>query len=239
MTRPGQDKVDVEPASWDTVFAPSSALVMITTVDAAGRTNAASYGTCVRVNHDPVDLAFTCNLGSDTDENVLDSEEFVVNLVSFDPTLLAKVLEVGLPWKRGIDELEKASLTPIPARVVAPPRIAECYAHFEMKVEWTRAWSTRRMVCGRTVAVSANADCGDEDGLLVWAAARPAHYCGGRYADRFVPAYQPVRADWDWRDLEARGVTNADFRRSGEGVGDPVLVDLSDWRDLFRSEPRE
>ena len=40
-------KIDVPSEHWDRLFAPSSCLVMITTVDKEGRINAASYGTCV------------------------------------------------------------------------------------------------------------------------------------------------------------------------------------------------
>ena len=42
-------KIDVPIEHWDRLYAPSSCLVMITTVDKEGRINAASYGTCVRV----------------------------------------------------------------------------------------------------------------------------------------------------------------------------------------------
>lgn len=42
---------------WDRLFAPSSHLAMITTVDVEGRVNAATYGTCTRVKHKPVYLS--------------------------------------------------------------------------------------------------------------------------------------------------------------------------------------
>ena len=42
-------KIDVPAEHWDRLFAPSACLVMITTVDGEGRVNAASFGTCVRV----------------------------------------------------------------------------------------------------------------------------------------------------------------------------------------------
>jgi flavin reductase (DIM6/NTAB) family NADH-FMN oxidoreductase RutF len=53
-------KIDVKPEWWDNIFAPSSCLVLITTVDAAGRVNAAAFGTCTRVCHEPMYIAFTC-----------------------------------------------------------------------------------------------------------------------------------------------------------------------------------
>src|SRR5262249_25307585 len=54
-------KIDVEPRWWDNVFAPSSCLVLITTVDRQGTVNAAAFGTCTRVCHEPMYIAFTCS----------------------------------------------------------------------------------------------------------------------------------------------------------------------------------
>ena len=46
------NKIDVRPEWWDNVFAPSSCLVLITTVDRDGAVNAAAFGTCTRVCHE-------------------------------------------------------------------------------------------------------------------------------------------------------------------------------------------
>ena len=59
-------KIDVPSGHWDRLFAPSACLVTITTVDGEGRINAASFGTCVRVCHDPVFIAFTVGKPKDT-----------------------------------------------------------------------------------------------------------------------------------------------------------------------------
>ena len=102
--------------------------------------------------------------------------------------------------------------------MLRPPRIAECRSHFECKVEWTHPWVYRLMVCGKVEAVSIDADCITEKGFIVWDKVKPAHYCGMRYQDRFVPAYdKPTRGVWryDGRDDEFR--------------------DGENWRDAFRS----
>lgn len=232
------EKTIIRPENWDCIIAPTSLLTIITTVDAEGNVNAASYGSAVRVCHDPVQLSFTCTQGSDTHANILATGEFVINFVPFDPVMLEKVLICGLPWKRGINELERAGLTTIPSEKVAPPRIAECYAHFEMKVEWTKEWIHRMTVNGATQAVSTNHDVVDDQQMIIWDKAKPAHFCGGRYMDQFVPANQPHRVEWDYRPLEAAGVTQADFRGPDSGVEDPVLTPVVDWRDMMRSSPR-
>jgi flavin reductase (DIM6/NTAB) family NADH-FMN oxidoreductase RutF len=188
-------KIDVPIEHWDRLFAPSACLVMITTVDQQGRINAASYGTCVRVCHDPVYIAFTTGATKDTYNNVLATQEFVVNVPSFEREILEKVRVVGLEFPPGVNELEKAGLTSIPSTVVKPPRIAECRSHFECRVEWTKQWLHRLMVVGKVVAASVDQGCVDEQGYLVWEELKPAHYCGHEYRSKFVASYQTMEVD--------------------------------------------
>ena len=188
-------KLDVPGEHWDKLFAPSACLVMITTVDNAGRVNAASYGTCVRVCHDPVYIAFTTGATKDTYNNVLANGEFVVNVPPYEREILEKVRVVGLEFPPGVNELEKAALNEIPARVVRPPRIAECRSHFECRVEWTKQWLHRLMVVGKVVAASVDEDCIESSGKILWDRLKPAHYCGNAYKNGFVAAYQPMWID--------------------------------------------
>ncbi len=190
-----QPKLEQPPKFWDRLFAPSSCLAMITTVDTQGRVNAASYGTCTRVNHEPVHVAFTANIGADNARNVLATAEFVVNLPRFDRASLEAVRVVGLPFAPGVSELDKAGLTPLPSTRVKPPRIAECPRNFECRVLWTKEWSGRLMVVGEVLAAAVDADCVDADGYVVWDRVRSAHYCGAPYGGRFVAAYETMAVD--------------------------------------------
>ena len=70
--------------------------MVITTVDTKGRVNAAAFGTCVRVCHYPVYIAFTCGTVKDTARNVLATGEFTANLVPFEQAVLDKILVCGL-----------------------------------------------------------------------------------------------------------------------------------------------
>src|ERR1044071_2944582 len=109
--RTATKKIDLPPEHWDRLFAPSACLVTITTVDNEGRINAASFGTCVRVCHDPVFIAFTVGAPKDTCNNVLATREFVVNVPPFEREILEKVRVCGLEFPTGVNELEKAGLT--------------------------------------------------------------------------------------------------------------------------------
>jgi flavin reductase (DIM6/NTAB) family NADH-FMN oxidoreductase RutF len=187
-----QPKLDQPPKFWDRLFAPSSCLAMITSVDAQGRVNAAAYGTCTRVKHEPVHVAFTANLDSDTARNVLATGEFVVNLPRFDRPSLEAVRVVGLPFAPGVSELDKASLTAMPSVRVKPPRIAECPRNFECRALWTKEWSERLMIVGEVVGACVDPDCVDAQGYVIWDRVRSAHYCGAPYGGRFVAAYETM-----------------------------------------------
>ena len=117
-------KIDVPSEHWDRLFAPSACLVMITTVDDAGRVNAASFGTCVRVCHDPVYIAFTVGATKDTYHNALATNQFVVNVPPFEREILEKVRVVGLEFPPQVNELEKAGTlrAPVQDRQTSPHR---------------------------------------------------------------------------------------------------------------------
>ena len=185
-------KVDHPEKLWDRIFAPSSCLAVITTVDGQGRVNAASFGTCVRVCHDPVYVAFTVGAHKNTADNIREVGEFVVNTPRFERADLEATRVIGLPFDKGVNELEKAGVTAIPSRLVKPPRIEEFPRHFECKVEWTQEWVGRLMVCGKVVAVSADEGCVEPDGKIVWEKMKPAHFCGRAYDDGFVAAFESM-----------------------------------------------
>ncbi|HEY5350079.1 MAG TPA: flavin reductase family protein [Candidatus Lustribacter sp.] len=191
-------------AWWDRLFAPSSALAIITTAGTDGAVNAAAFGTCTRVNHNPVDIAFTCRPGKDTSHNVLATREFVVNLPAFEREALEAVRVVGLPFSRGVNELSKAGLHELPSLNVRPPRIVECTRHFECVLEWHHEWSDRIMFVGRVVAASSDEDCVDAEGYVRWENARSAHFAGASY-NYFVAAYEvmKVRQPYDGPEVEA------------------------------------
>jgi len=193
---PSRKKVSLPEKYFDRLFAPSSCLAIITTADAAGHVNAAAFGTCTRVNHNPVYIAFTTTIGNDTARNILANGEFTVNLPAYEPAILQKVMVVGLPFAAGIYELDKAGLTALAGEAVRPPRIAECPRHFECVTEWTKEWADGRlMVCGRVVAASADDGCIDAKGYVCWEKVRPAHYCGAPYGNMFVKAYDAIAVD--------------------------------------------
>jgi flavin reductase (DIM6/NTAB) family NADH-FMN oxidoreductase RutF len=201
----GTGKIDVPVEQWDAMFAPSSCLVLDTTVDEDGLVNAAPHATCMRVCHDPVYFSVTVNSHSHTAANLRSTGQWVVNVVPFDVQMLGKVRVAGLPFQHGVNELDRAGLTALPSLVVGPPRIAECEAHFECVVEFTHEWQNRLLAIGRVVAVSVDEDCYDPAGRIWFDRLKPGIFCGFPYDGNFVPAYEPVHVEIpydgppDWR----------------------------------------
>jgi flavin reductase (DIM6/NTAB) family NADH-FMN oxidoreductase RutF len=192
---------------WDRLFAPAGHVAIVTSIDKEGRTNAASYATCVRIVHNPVQIAFTTNLTGHTRENILATGEFVVNLPSFDRRQLEQVRIIGLPFARGVNELEKAGLTTLPSTRIKPPRIAECLRHFECEVVWTKEWLNRMMVVGNVVAASTYSDCVDAKGYIIWKRVKPVAFCGAPYVNMFAASIETMEAGMPYEGPE---VTAAD-----------------------------
>jgi flavin reductase (DIM6/NTAB) family NADH-FMN oxidoreductase RutF len=184
-------KIDVPEAHYDRLASPVASLAVITTVDAAGCVNAAPVATCLRNNHHPTCYEFTMDAGKHTSENIQATGEFVVNIVPFDRAVLEKVQVTALGFRRGVNELEVARLTAIPAKQVRPPRIGECLSHFECRVEWTKQWlGSRLTIVGRVVAASVNRDCIDARGFVVHERLRTAQHCGQAYGGKFLGAHE-------------------------------------------------
>ena len=204
------DKIDQPKEVWDRLFATPGHVAVITTVDAAGNVNAGTFATCVRVVHDPLHIAFTTNAAGDTAKNIRATGQFTVNLPKFDRALLEKVVITGTPFAYGVNELEKAGLTAIPAKVVKPPRVAECPRHFECEVLWTQEWGGRLMVVGNTVAASVDAGGVDERGFIRWDVLRPTHFCGAPYNNvqpgyqMFVDCHETMAVRQTWTGPEAK-----------------------------------
>ena len=193
-------KTEVPEEHFDRLASPVSSMVVITTVDKAGRVNAAPVATCLRNNHVPTCFEFTMSAAKHTSENVLATGEFVVNIVPFDREILEKVQVTSIGFPRGVNELEIAGLTGIPSRLVRPPRIGECLSHFECKVEWTKLWLESRLtIVGRVVAAAANRDCIDETGYVIHEKMRAAQHCGGAYGGKFLGSWETMDVAWIYK----------------------------------------
>jgi flavin reductase (DIM6/NTAB) family NADH-FMN oxidoreductase RutF len=112
-------------------------IALATTVDAAGRVNAAPFSFFNAVSSRPSVVVLGINGegagGSykDTENNIRETGEFVVNLVDEALAERMNICAVDFPTEMG--ELDVAGLNPIASAEVKPPRIAEAPVSFECK----------------------------------------------------------------------------------------------------------
>ena len=154
-----KDKKRFENAA-STVFAPQL-VGLVTTIDRANRPNVATFAWIMSTSHDPELIAVSVSRQRYTYECLTD--EFVVNL----PTkqLLEQVWAVGTLSGRNVDKFQAIGLTPIPAEVVKPPRIAECPTHIECRIIDTLDTGAHTIFVGEVVAKSGDSDA-MKDGIL-------------------------------------------------------------------------
>jgi flavin reductase (DIM6/NTAB) family NADH-FMN oxidoreductase RutF len=110
-------------------------IALATTVDAEGRVNAAPFSFFNAVSSVPPVVVLGNSPGDsagdgwkDTERNIRDTGEFVVNLV--DEALAERMNICDVAFPTGINELEKAELHPVASVEVKPPRIAEAPVSF-------------------------------------------------------------------------------------------------------------
>lgn len=101
-------------------------IAWVTTVDAAGRVNAAPFSFFNLMSGTPpvVVLGIGNRDGApkDTARNIVDTGEFVINLVTAE--LLDAMNITAIDFDAGVDEIGEAGLETVASYAVAPPRIA-------------------------------------------------------------------------------------------------------------------
>lgn len=111
-------------------------IAFVTSVNAAGQSNAAPFSFFNAMGYAPpvVVIGFTPNAdGSqkDTPNNILETREFVVNLV--DEPLAAQMNICAAALPANVDEISLAELEIVPSIGVRPPRIAASPVSFECR----------------------------------------------------------------------------------------------------------
>jgi len=129
-------------------------IAWISTVDKAGVVNLAPFSFFNAVASEPLYLVL--GLGSkksgelkDTARNILDSGEFVVNLVTEELFAAMNVTAADFPSSES--ELVAAGLHAAPSVAVKPPRVAECQASMECRLHSSQPLGDCMLVIGEVV----------------------------------------------------------------------------------------
>ena len=111
-------------------------IAWVTSCSGQGVVNAAPFSFFNVMGHEPPTVVLGLLAGAgrfkDTAANILETGEFVVNLVSEQTAKAMNVTCIDAPPE--IDEVELAGLTPVASRAIRPPRIAESPVSFECRV---------------------------------------------------------------------------------------------------------
>ena len=129
---------------------------IITTVNEKGQVNAAPFAMVFPWNNDEKEpqlivMAFS---GWHTSQNIKKTKEFVVNWPEVH--LIKAIMKTAVLYDEGVNELEMAGLTAIPAMKVKPPRIAECAGHYECKLNRIIEVGAGYHIIGDVVDISLN-----------------------------------------------------------------------------------
>jgi len=148
-------------------------IALATTVDREGRVNAAPFSFFNAVSSVPPVVVLGISPGTasedgykDTERNIRDSGEFVVNLV--DEALAEQMNICAVDFPAGTGELNKAELTPVPSVGVRPPRIAQSPVSFECRRISGVSLGPRSMLeVGRVIHVHIRDDLIDPEKMYV------------------------------------------------------------------------
>jgi flavin reductase (DIM6/NTAB) family NADH-FMN oxidoreductase RutF len=129
-------------------------IAWVTTLSTGGVVNAAPFSFFNVMGHEPPTVAIGLLAGAerfkDTAANILDTGEFVVNLVGESNAEAMNITCIDAPSE--VDELALAGLTPVASHAVRPPRIAESPVSFECRVLASLVTGPRQTaVIGRVV----------------------------------------------------------------------------------------
>ncbi|WP_428223962.1 flavin reductase family protein [Flavobacterium sp.] len=121
-------------------------IAFASTVDAEGRQNLSPFSFFNVFSANPPILVFSParrvrgNTTKHTLENALATKEVVINVVNYD--IVQQMSLSSTEYAEGVNEFEKAGLTPIASDVVKPFRVAESPVQFECKVNEVIALGT-------------------------------------------------------------------------------------------------
>jgi len=160
----------------------------ITSMSARGEINLAPYSFFNAVSDHPPIVLFSSEGPKDSLVFVEETREFVCNFASFD--LRHAVVETGIEFPRGVNEMKESGLEPAPCRLVRPPRVAASPCALECRLlrildlaDLEGRSSHRHVVFGQVVGIHID-DRFIKDGRLDTAAMQPIARCG--YSDYAV-----------------------------------------------------
>lgn len=166
-------------------------IAFVSTCSSSGQLNLAPFSYFNIVCTDPPTILFCPNTRGtdgqkkDTLVNIEATGEFVVNIVSED--IVEQMNQTAAEYAYGVDEFEKAGLTPEKSVIVKPPRVKESPASLECKLQQViQVGNGQRgsgyIVLGTVVQFHYRADVYDNGHILIDQLKPVSRLAGNSYA---------------------------------------------------------
>lgn len=148
----GLNNLNSFPLLGDIHFPLVDQLVLVTSISRDKIPNVAPRSWISVFASRPAIVGFGCKLNHDTAKNILSTGEFVVNIPGVE--LAKKVWKAAESKETDKEEIEKLGLTPLKSVKISTPRIAECKAHLECALDWTKKYGDEVIIFGRVLLAS-------------------------------------------------------------------------------------
>ncbi|POY71264.1 hypothetical protein BMF94_5576 [Rhodotorula taiwanensis] len=178
----------------------------LSTVNTKGERNLAPFSYFNMVSHDPpcVMAAFTHPSADElkgTCENILDTKEFVANLISEPFVEAANYTSIDAP--KGVSEWPLCGLTPVDSKTIKPPRVGEsafsmeCVLEHHYHLHNDAGKRTATVVLGRVKRFHVRSDLIDDSLLVDTDKLQPVSRLGGITYGRTTSVYETPRPAFD------------------------------------------
>lgn len=153
--------------------------VLVTVADKQGNPNVFTVAWTGTICSDPAMVSISVRPQRYSYHMIEETGEFVINLTT--KKLVYATDYCGVKSGRDVDKFKKAKLTPVPAKEVGAPLIAESPVNIECKVKQVIKLGTHDMFMAEVVAVHADEAYMDEKGKFSLSKTEPIVYSHGTY----------------------------------------------------------
>jgi|GEM_PF-299921 len=162
MRRKIQEKIDFEIRGLNEIntfpmldnihFPLIGQVVLVTSINREKIPNVAPKSWISVFARKPAIVGFGCNVNHDTSKNILTTGEFVINIPGAE--LAKKIWKASESKGQDSKEIEKVGLTSLKSVKITTPRIAECKAHLECSLDWTKKYGDEIIIFGKVLLAS-------------------------------------------------------------------------------------
>lgn len=126
--------------------------VLIGSVNKEGAPSLGVQSSISIFSSQPAIVGFGCKVNNGIAKNILSTGEFVINIPGAD--LAKKIWKIVEVVPTGEKEIQELGLTPVKSVKLTTPRIAECKAHLECSLDWTKKYGDEMVIFGRVLLAS-------------------------------------------------------------------------------------